>query len=203
MDFSTIQAITIPEGPVSQITGPNGEVLWSGLKEFVVADGTVTLGYTPFYFYYGNANQNVNWVYPEEWLTKMVGKTIKSFILYFTNTNPGSNNWGTCNLYMQSNYTSNTISSFIPVDGNDTLVWTGKLAGSEHSTFDTTTKECKTILDTPYHYTGGNLLIKNVYTKSGWKTANVYGTSGLYTPCNFNSYNNRDSSKLPKIKFEF
>ena len=43
IDFSTLKAVSVPEGNVKQITDAQGRVLWSAKKSSVVFDGTVTL----------------------------------------------------------------------------------------------------------------------------------------------------------------
>lgn len=130
-----------------------------------VANGTVTNEYVPIYGYYADELQHNQIVYPASMLAPMNGSYITQLQWYLSTT--ATSSWGN----------SVTVSVAIVSDsvmGEDlftttlTPVWTGTISG--------TSSYMVVPFTTPFHYSGGNLLVDIRFNSIGnYADAEFYG----------------------------
>ena len=167
-------------------------------QTLTVHDGTTaTNSYVPVYGYYADAYLKCEMVYPAGELSEMADGTINSITFYAST--PASEAWtGTWQVFV-TEVADATISSFV---GPGTVVYEGLLDG---------TQESMTInFDTPYAYSGGNLLIGVYLTSTGnyksvtWAGETVDGAS--VQGYNYSSLAGVTASQrnfLPKTTFSY
>lgn len=179
-----------------------------------ICDGTDTNEFLPIYGYYCDDFQINQMIYPESMLTNLVGGTITSMTFYanaaISANLAGNGRWtiklGTTN---QTAFASslNNITRLVP--NNITTV-------VQNYTLPTGNNTLTITFDTPFTYTGGNLLVDfQETTESGYSHTYFYGTNqSNYT--GFNSYygtnspnsngiytNGRVHQFLPKVTFSY
>lgn len=176
------------------------------VTEVTVCDGTTTNGYLPIYGNYYNNRQINQMIYPSSLLTELVGKKIKSMKFYSTGINFYG---GTFNVSIGTTTQTTFTNQYSRITGL-TTVSTGQVAVRGGT-------ELVITFDTPFEYTGGNLVIDFEVTATGTASAtNFYGTN----QSNYTSFNSRgttlNSSRgvytstgsgrrqfLPKVTFEW
>ena len=124
-----------------------------------VADGTATNEYVPLYFYYADANQHNQVIYPASELTEMQGKTITQMQFYSNTTD-----WewdGTCGTWVVS--MGITASTTLSSPDNSTSLTQVYTTG----TINVTSGNIIVVFDNGFTYTGGNLLVDFNYTSAG------------------------------------
>ena len=146
----------------------------SAQASVTICDGTDTNTAIPFYFYYLDApNTTSQVIYPASALTELNGKQISGFKFY---TAGYSKDWN-ANMVVslaEVNYTSisSENASYISADFKE--VFNGEVSGS------TTTSTLEFTFDTPYVYTGKNLVVQIVNTTtSSYQSVSFYGQSPL------------------------
>ena len=162
----------------------------------LVADGSETNGYAPIYGFWADAPQHNQIIYPASMLGDMQGGSITSMTFYLSST-PGWNNG-----YVVSLGTS-PASDFPTATANTapvTQVCTGTISIQNN--------ELTFTFDTPYDYTGGNLLFDITTTASSYIGAYFYGITPSYYSAfysyvgSYGSYSDHVQF-LPKVLFSF
>lgn len=123
-------------------------------EDVVIADGTNTSSYVPFWGSYMDDPIGTQSVYPASMLTEAMGKTIHGIRYYPTSSNP---NWGSdkpVKIWMSIVEVANLADGYQSI-ANATLVFDGAVSGSDVSSTDGLNFE----FDQPFTYNGGNLLI--------------------------------------------
>ena len=171
-------------------------------EDLTICDGTAENYHLPIYGNYAEELQINQMIYPE--ITSLIGKNITSMTFYSYSTissNLGDDNWvvklGTTN---QTAYTSgpNASTRLVPADIQE--VYSGYLTTGSNTLTIT--------FDTPFTYTGGNLLVdfEETTTTGNYASTRFYGQSqsaytGFYSLSNFNDGNLE--AFLPKVTFTF
>ena len=159
-----------------------------------VADGTTANQYVPLYGYYTDAVQTSQSLYPASMLTEMVGQTVSS-IKYFV-ASGSSANWAGSEWTVKMGVSSRSnLQSGLDNTASLTTVYTGRLTASVDDGMTV-------VLDTPFEYTGGNLLIQfDLPTAStGYTACTFYGissTNASYLSCSSGA---GVKSFLPKVE---
>ena len=118
-------------------------------QSVVVANGTVTDGYIPFYGTWMDENQHNQVIYPESMLTDLVGESINS-LMFFLSEEPSSYWTSTATLSMGVT-ASSSFSSSTPDQSPVSQVYSGNINISDGMiTF---------VFDSAFTYNGGNLLL--------------------------------------------
>ena len=166
-----------------------------------VCEGDANCEYAPFYGFYMDTRNTVSQaIYPADMLTDMQGGKITEIKFYSMNPFTGLGN-GNLQLSLktvdQTGFTQTAIvagatvvANGYPVDGESELVF---------------------ILDEPFEYTGGNLLVETLLTQAGsFKTTKFHGITTEYTAALAaytylwsTSYYYEAESKLPQATFTF
>ncbi len=166
--------------------------------EITVADGTATSSYVPVYGLWCDYYTRSEMIYPAEMLEEMEGGEITSLTFYLSS--PASAPWSpdVFQVYFQA-VEATTLSSYYTA-ANATIAYTGYLDG--------TGTTMTIVLDEPYTYEGGNLLVGIQETVNGnYKSASFYGVAATGASASgYNSsalanvtFNQRDF--LPKVTF--
>ena len=166
--------------------------------EITVADGTATSSYVPVYGLWADYYTRSEMIYPAEMLEEMEGGEITSLTFYLSS--PATASWSpdVFQVYFQA-VEATTLSSYYTA-ANATIAYTGYLDG--------TGTTMTIVLDEPYTYEGGNLLVGIQETVKGtWKSASFYGVAATGASASgYNSsalasvtFNQRDF--LPKVTF--
>jgi hypothetical protein len=169
----------------------------SAQNTLTVADGTETNAYVPVYGWYADAYQRCQIIYPESMLTDMLNNAITEISFYLTASPSLSSTYevkiGTC--------TETTFSgSFLTSPASS--VYSGGLP---------VVNDMMTIeLETPFTYTGGNLLVEFTTLSTGnYPNTAYYGitSSGSsvsgYNYSGVSSVSPSDRNFLPKTTFSY
>lgn len=168
------------------------------IDELTVYDGSVTNDYVPLYGYYADAYLRMEMVYPASELSDMDGSDIQSMKFYASESNVG---WGSASfMVFLTEVTGTTVNAFCGPTG--TVVYEGALSivdGEMNVTFTT-----------PYHYSGGNLLVglysitTGSYVTSRWYGETVTGASLQgYSYNGVDAVNGTQRNFLPKTTFNY
>ena len=134
--------------------------------EITVADGTETNSYIPVYGLWMDDYTRGEMIYPESMIEEMNGGDITSLTYYISSSATGPWTGDVFNVYLME-VPATTMTSYY-TSANATIVYTGALDGQG------TTMTIN--FDTPYTYTGGNLLVGiEETTCSTWKSCSFYG----------------------------
>ncbi|MCR4965894.1 MAG: fibronectin type III domain-containing protein [Bacteroidales bacterium] len=134
-------------------------------QSVIVANGTVTNSYIPFYGFYLDDAQHNQVIYPESMLTDLVGESITGMIFYLATT--PSSTW-TSSITLSLGVTTNT--GFTSAT-HDTAPVTPYYTGSIPQNGDVVTF----MFDSAYVYNGGNLLLDITTTASNYSSASFFG----------------------------
>ena len=172
-----------------------------------VYDGTTTNQYIPMYGYYFDDYTKSECIIPASQLTEMVGGTISAITFYPSSVGTNSTTWGDAiqTVFLKEDESTTLGGSYSGTTGA-TIVKQALLdmptAGTEYTI----------IFDSPYIYSGGNLLI-GVYNTNdvAYNKVEWYGTGNLTS--GVSAYGNNGSSLasatynaqafLPKTKFTY
>ena len=165
--------------------------------ELTVHDGSTTNGYVPVYGYYADAYLKCEMVYPATELVDMANSEISQMTFYASQS---SVNWGAANFQVfLAEVADATISAFA---GPGTVVYEGSLSISGNQMVVT--------FDTPFSYTGGNLLVgfyetsTGSYVTSTWYGETVTGASVQgYHYSSLTSISPSQRNFLPKTTFDY
>ena len=196
----------------NQFTMPDCDVTVSASfkveeRNLTVYDGTATNQYIPMYGFYFDEFTKSECIIPASQLTEMVGGTISAITFYPSSVGTNSTTW------------EDAIQTvFLKEVENTTLG--GSYSGTTGATIvkqalldmPTAGTEYTIIFDSPYIYSGGNLLIGVYNTTDGeYNKVEWYGTSNLTS--GVSAYGNNGSSLasatykaqafLPKTKFTY
>ena len=163
-------------------------------QSLTVADGTETNQYVPFYGLYVDEAQHNQVLYPSSMLTTMGNNFITSMSWYLST--PASGNWNTTVTIKMMEVTNTSLTALLDAS-SATTVWTGVLNATEAVQ--------TIILNTPYEYQGGNLLVDITSTAATYKSAYYTGiasTGGSYLYYS-GSYNAGVKDFLPKTTFTY
>ena len=152
-----------------------------------VADGTTTNSYVPVYGLWCDYYTRSEMIYPAEMLEEMVGGEITSLVFYLSS--PATATWApdVFQVYFQE-VDATTLGTYYTA-ANAQICYTGYLDG--------TGATMNIVLDEPYHYNGGNLLLGIQETVNGtYKSASFYGVAA--TGASASGYN---SSALASVTF--
>ena len=178
-------------------------------SDVVIADGTNTNNYVPFYGSWMDDPIGTQSVYPASMLTEAMGKTISGIRYYPNSSNP---NWGSdkpVKIWMAVVEVENLADGYQSIE-NATLVFDGAVSGSDVSSTDGLNFE----FDQPFTYDGGNLLIAiqaNPEDVNGYGSVYFKGMSNMtnasrygYGMTNYNfTANGSAASFLPKFSFNY
>ncbi len=163
-------------------------------QSIVVADGTVENDTFPFWgMHSDDAPQKTQSIYPNSMLSDLYGKTITNLKYYVRLRYPYGYGNIEYDIRMMTTDQS-TLSDFVSTE-NATLVYSGSLNPND---------SCMEItLNTPFEYTGGNLLIEFELKAIGnGMVCDFYGTEESAYVSYAQKYNSSHQSKfLPKLEF--
>ena len=182
---ATIYAIHIDTATVST-SFSTLNAFGSFCGDLVVADGTATDSYVPFYGYMTDAAQHNQLLYTEDMLTGLVGSDIEAIAFYPTSLGSKEMNHWTVSL---GTTTATSLSSLASTTGFVTVTNDASFA-RENGCF-------VLHFSTPYHYEGGNLLIDMDHQAGNWESHSFYGISKAGASYTYNSAR----SFLPKTAF--
>jgi len=166
-----------------------------------VADGTETNSYVPIYGYYVDEFVKSQTIYPASMLTSMSGQNITA-ITFYLQLSPDEE-WGVNFRVMLKEVTNDVFSSetFEPTTLND-MVYAGPLE-SENGFISF-------VLDYPFTYNGGNLLLEVSSTNTGeYSNCSFLGTFANYASMQGNSSMGVSAitpiaqNFIPKTTFEY
>lgn len=169
-------------------------------ETLTVCDGTTTNSYIPFYgLYVDTQGTTSEFIIPASTsgMNDLAGSEITKLTFYISNP-PTS--WGspTFQIYM-GEVSGTTINSLYGPNNSNVIVYEGVLSNTQST--------MEIVLQTPYNYGGGNLLIGTyVKTKSSsYKSTSFYGTSASSGASRYNngSGNGTAQSFLPKTTFTY
>ena len=173
----------------------------SAQNTLTVANGTTINEYVPIYGYWADAAQHNQVIYPESMLMNMQNYAISSMTFYLSSS-PSNPTWGnatftiklgiaTDSSFASASYATATLTEVHPASGIQII--SGEL-----------TLE----FETPFVYTGGNLLLDITSTSGTYSSASFFGINASggsinqYTPqYGSNSPTLRDF--IPKTTFEY
>lgn len=164
----------------------------------MVAEGMSTSQYVPVYGLNADAIQHSQSIYPAALLTELQGKTI-SKLVYSLSTASSKTSWrtgeGSFTIGLAITEQADLSTAFASDDLSN--VYTGSL--------DASGTEMTITLNTPFVYTGGNLLIDfNLPAASTWESAYFYGIS--QTSASRYAYSTSSSTNadfLPQVGFVY
>ena len=173
-------------------------------SELTVYDGTVTNNVVPAYIFYFDDFTRAQHVIPADDLIDMNGATITSIKYYTTASNVPYTAVSSARVYlMEVDYT--TMTALEPFE-NGTVVFEGYFDVVSEGDGGSLTID----FDTPYTYTGGNLLVGIDNTEDkGYKSINFYGqtvTGASWAGYNANSLEGVTGSQrnfIPKTTFTY
>ena len=169
-------------------------------ETLTVCDGTTTNSYIPFNgLYVDTQGTTSEFIIPASTsgMNDLAGSEITKLTFYISNP-PTS--WGspTFQIYM-GEVSGTTINSLYGPNNSNVIVYEGVLSNTQST--------MEIVLQTPYNYGGGNLLIGTyVKTKSSsYKSTSFYGTSASSGASRYNkgSGNGTAQSFLPKTTFTY
>ena len=166
--------------------------------EITVADGTTTNSYIPVYGLWMDDYTRCEMIYPAEMLEEMEGGEITSLTYYISSASTGSWAPATFNVYM-AEVDATTLTAYHGTTGA-TIVYSGALDG---------TGSTMTInLDTPFNYSGGNLLVGiEEPTVGTYHSCSFYGVSATgasasgYSSSSLSAVTFNQRNFLPKTTF--
>lgn len=162
--------------------------------QLTVNDGTNTNGYVPIYGYYVDAITKSQFIIPAENLKDMAWGTINKMTFYASNS---SVSWGNAQFEVYMTETSETTLSELADYSTMTKV---KNAGS----LSISDNQMVVELDTPYEYSGGNLMIGFLQTVTGsWSSCNWYGVSAEGASMGGYGSSINQQNFLPKTTFDY
>ena len=149
-----------------------------------VFDGDTTSQHVPIYGYYADAFLKCEYVIPASELTDLVDGTISSLKWYVSS--PATSSWGNANFVVflkEVDYT--TPSGYSGTDGA-AVVYEGSIDGTQ--------SEISISFATPYHYSGGNLLVGVYNTEKGtYKSISFYGAKATGVAVQGYNYDSLDN----------
>ena len=166
-----------------------------------VCEGDAECLYAPFYGFYMDTKNTVSQaIYPADMLTDMQGGKITEIKFYSMNPFTGLGNG---NLQLSLKIVDQTGFSQTELVAGATVVANGYPVDGE--------SELVFILDEPFEYTGGNLLVETLLTQAGsFKTTKFHGITTDYTAAIAaysyfwsTSYYYEVESKLPQATFTY
>ena len=162
-------------------------------QSLTVADGTATSSYIPVYGLWMDAAQHNQIIYPASMLTAMESNYITTVSWYLSS--PAAAQWNSTVTVTMAEVTDTSLSGLMTLPTDATLVWTGIADG--------TGSMMTLILNTPYEYQGGNLLVDITTTAATFKSASFYGISSPAK--SYYSYNTTSNTQnfLPKTTFTY
>ena len=166
----------------------------SAQDTLTVANGTETNNYIPFYGYYMDAAQHTQVIYPESMLTDMEGLAITKMEFYL-NGSPSFTSTITIRLGIT------TAGSFSSNNFDITTALTEVYTGAVIIANNIMTVE----FDSPFEYSGGNLLFDFTNTTGNWVSSTFYGDNA--SNASLNLYASWSSNTLynfiPKTTFTY
>ena len=172
-------------------------------ETLTVHDGTASNSYVPFYGLWVDDYTRSEMIYPAAELADMIGTNINS-LTFYKNSSTTTTSWGAASFQVYLKEVSNTtLSEYIGMTGA-TIVYEGGVdaAGGEIPVTISFT--------TPYHYTGGNLLVGiyqtviGSYSNAYWYGENVSGASASgYNSSSPASATFTQRNFLPKTTFTY
>lgn len=160
------------------------------ISYLLTANGTTTNSYIPFDGNWLDVAQKNQMVYPASMLTSMVGRQITSMTFYLST--PPSAAWTTTATYKVGTTTSPDVSSAL-LTSPSTTVYTGTMSVVSNTVTIT--------FNTPFTYTGDNLLIEFTNIGANYKSSSFYGVTQTSASRYTRSGTNTLYNFLPKIKF--
>ena len=166
----------------------------SAQNTLTVADGTETNDYVPFYGYYMNSEEHTQIIFPDSMLADMQGYAITQMEFYLS-SNPSFTSTITISLGISTNpsFSGETF------DNETTLteVYSGAIVIANN----VMTVE----FDSPFNYSGGNLLFDLTNTSGNYTSASFYGITSTGASLNDYSYNWGSVQKnfIPKTTFSY
>ena len=135
--------------------------------DHIVADGTTTNQYVPVWGNYADNYLRCQTIYPAEMLASLQGATVTHLIYYIQQA--ATSEWN-ANFEVRVGVTTATQLSGFDDSTSLSLVYTGPLSG-RGSTMEV-------VLDTPFLYSGGNLLVEFINNQKGsYSQIYFYGIS--------------------------
>lgn len=155
----------------------------------IVADNGATNSYIPIYGYWADAAQHNQILYSEDVLADIPGVTISGMKFYASS----SPSWGVTATVSMAIVESTTLSS-LNTSATFTQVWTG--------TVNISNNEWAFTFDTPFTYSGGNLLVDIVTTAGSYSSGSFYGMN-TSSAMSYYQYNGTGGSQnfVPKTEF--
>ena len=171
----------------------------NGQGSIIVADGTETNGYVPVYGFYADAYLRSQSVYPTTVLTGLTaGSNIVGMTFYASND---AVSWGSAVFEVKLGEVSDATLSAFSSEATS-LVYTGSL--------EIVNGEMAVEFDTPYAYTGGNLLLEvNCISTGSYVSCSFYGissTGSSYQGYDYSSWASISGSSrdfLPKVNIDY
>jgi hypothetical protein len=168
----------------------------SAQQTLTVANGTATNDYVPIYGYWADAVQHNQVIYPETMLDDMIDSAITAMTFYLSSS-PSNTTWGSATYTIKLGITSNSsFSSAAYATTSFTEVYSGGVQVANG--------ELTIVFDTPFPYTGGNLLFDLTSTSGTWSSASFSGiTSTGGSIYAYSSYNPNLCNFIPKTEFTY
>ncbi len=169
----------------------------SAQNTLTVADGTETNAYVPIYGYWADAAQHNQVIYPESMLTDMLNYAITEMTFYLSSS-PSNSTWGSATFNVKLGITTDSSfasASYATATFTEVFPASGIQISSGVLTFE---------FETPFVYTGGNLLFDLTSTSGTYSSANFYGivsNGGSINQYSSNSPTMRDF--IPKTTFSY
>ncbi len=182
--------------------------LWAGpwrasaQDVLTVADGTVTNDHVPIYGLYLDNYIRTQIIYPEDLLTDLVGSTISQLTFHMSSLPTNPSNWTSVLNVKMGTVTESAFTSASFSNATTDIVYTGTLNGS--------TNAMTIVLEAPYYYEGGNLLLEFAsVTEGGYSGASFYGITSTgaslsgYSSSSAASINPTLRNFIPKTTFTY
>lgn len=188
---------------VKAVCGVGDESSWSNTVTFTpsnaytltVNDGSTTNGYVPIYGYYVDASIVSQFIIPAASLSSIQWATLSGMTFYATQS---SINWGSAQFEVyvtEVDYTTFT--------GTTLVDWTTMTKVMNAGSLSVSGNQMVVTFDTPYQYTGGNLMIGVKQTVSGDYVSSTWqGVSATGASLGGNSTGSQQNF-LPKVTFAF
>ena len=162
--------------------------------DLTINDGNSTNNYVPIYGYKANYDFKSQIIIPKASLEDISGRNITQFTLYASQS---SVNWGDARYNVYLNEVENTTYASSPVFES----WVTKVCSNAELSISG--NKMVVVLDTPYEYKGGNLMIGFESTATGTSgTSTWYGVSGTNNAAYYyylTSYTTSRTGFLPKM----
>ncbi len=143
----------------------------SAQNTLTVCDGTETNEYVPIYGYWADNPQTSQMIFPASMLTSMQGYSIVQMVFYVASDGGNDDNLGDWNVSLGTT-TETTLDYDLDEDTPLTQVYSGQLVFDDNLNATTMT----VTFNTPYEYTGGNLLVEFDHpTEGGYNPYYFYG----------------------------